>query len=380
VREQGKLTGMTPVNDLIKSSLTTHIITISSPLSTVKNNNMKYYKNDYLKLFIIWIASFYCCNVIASPNNTNGLNNWSINGYTSINLNVPDNTTAELEIDDLAMFVQGRINKYFNPFIEVEMARLQIWVEGDGFFPHSGEIDLERLYNEFHLTDKVHLRLGKMLAPVGEWNQIHAAPLVNTINRPLTTYINFSEFISGTEIKYLSNTWWPNISIYYQPSTEISPKSIDTRPVRYENVSGINLQYGDEFSAQLGLSIQHAKLVTRDESQTLYSIDGQNDFSWIQLSSQLSYATIRGTEITSQRNYEWGGYLQAVMPIQERWTLVVRQEAFLQRDQSQTHYNTIFDINLTPNDIIIWKIEYVFQKGAELNIHEGFYTSFGMMF
>ncbi|MFK5892632.1 MAG: hypothetical protein QM504_05380 [Pseudomonadota bacterium] len=316
----------------------------------------------------------------AHADEDNIVNDWSISGYTSINFNVPNNENAELELDDLAFFIQGHINQYLNPFVEAEIGRLPIWIEGRGIFPQAGEFDLERLYNESRLSDSIIVRLGKMLAPVGEWNQVHAAPLVATINRPLTTYINFSKFISGVEFKYAPVNWLPNISLYYQPSNELAPKKITTEPIRYKNITGINLQYGDEFTAQLALSIQHADLIIQNETQTLYSLDGQDDFGWLQISSQLTYTTITGQGQTRVRDFERGGYIQTLLPISERWAFVYREELFLSRHNLQTHYNTVLNINFTPDDSTIWKMEYVFQNGAQLNIQEGFYSSFGMMF
>jgi len=41
-----------------------------------------------------------------------------------------------------------------------------------------------------------------MLSPVGEWNEIHAAPLVLTTVRPAVTYQNFSEYLTGGSLLY----------------------------------------------------------------------------------------------------------------------------------------------------------------------------------
>ncbi len=206
---------------------------------------------------------------------------WNIAGYTNIKFKAPTQSqnTAEIEIDDLSLFVRGSINQYINPFFEIEYSAQPLWVEGQGAFPTSGKFVVERLYNKSNITNRFSMRLGKILAPVGEWNLIHANPLVETVNRPLTTYLNLSEFISGFELQYQTKqAWLPNVKVYYQPWAELLPKNLAMRPVRYKNVSGINLQYGDEFSGRIALSIQHADLATRNEQQTLFSLDGQYIF------------------------------------------------------------------------------------------------------
>ena len=174
--------------------------------------------------------------------------------------------------------------------------------------------------------------------------------------------------------------WLPDIKVYYQPWAELLPKNLDMRPVRYENVSGINLQYGDEFSGRIALSIQHADLTTRNEQQTLFSVDGQYDFDYVQLSSQISYTTVSGNEITRQRDYEAAGYLQFVIPVMERWNLYTRGEAFMQRDAFSMHYNAVLGFNFRPQNALVWKLEYFLQRGGSLGLSEGVYGSFGVMF
>ncbi len=308
---------------------------------------------------------------------------WNIAGYSNIQFKAPthNQSPAKIELEHVALFVRGQVNQYINPFFEIEYATQPFWLEGQGAFPVAGDFVVERLYNESNITEQFTARLGKMLAPTSEWNLIHANPLVPTVNRPLTTYLNLSEFISGVELQYQTkHVWLPNIKVYYQPWAELLPKNIIIRPIRYQNVSGINLQYGDEFSGRIALSIQHADLITRHEQQTLFAVDGQYDFDYVQLSSQISYTTVSGNEITRQRNYEAAGYLQVVLPMEERWNLYTRGEAFIQRDASSVHYNGVFGFNFRQQDALVWKLEYVLQRGSLLGLSEGVYGSFGVMF
>lgn len=308
---------------------------------------------------------------------------WNISGYTTVEFKVPiqNKYDAELEIDDIALFVGGNLHQYLNPFFEIEYSSQPLWKKSENALSQAGHFYVERLYNDAKITNKLNIRFGKMLAPLGDWNQTHAGPLVATVNRPFSTFINFSEFISGVSLGYQTEVnWLPNIIVYYQPWRELLPKSIEQRPTRYKNVSGFNLQYGDEFTGQIALSVQHADLTTRNERQTLFSIDGVYDFDYLKLSLQLSYATIYGNELTRQRNHEWGGYIQVLAPIVDRWFVVGRSEVFMQRDEKNAHYNAIFGINYRPHSSIAWKLEYALQQGASLGLHDGVYGSLGIMF
>jgi hypothetical protein len=332
-------------------------------------------------LFLLHSINTYATNYVLGQGYNVG--SWNFSGYANFKLKVPlqNSKAAEIELDDIALFGQGRINQYLNPFFEIEYSGQPIWEEGEGAFHKSGKFVLERLYNNTFISDKWSLKLGKFLSPVGEWNQIHAPPLVATVNRPLTTFLNFSEFISGASLQYNpSNQWLPQVQMYYQPWTELLPKNISSRPVRYKNVSGINFKYGDDFVWQAGLSIQHAEITNRKERQTLYALDASYDFEHVKLSTQFFFANISGTEPVRRRNIEWGGYLQLVIPMSEQWDFVARGETFIHRDAIESQQNAVFGFNYNPHDSIIFKLEYLLHQGASLGLYEGVYGSFGVMF
>ncbi len=337
------------------------------------------------KFLLSCIAIFCLCPQANGYTLGNGYNigSWRLSGYTSVELQAPmqQQKQVDLSLDDLALFGHGQYNRYLDIFFEIEYANQPLWTENKGAFSNAGRFDLERLYNDMLIADELTLRIGKMLAPVGEWNQIHANPLVATTTRPLTTFLNFSEFISGFSLNYNPKSeWLPSIKLYYQPWEELLPKGLQTRPVRYKNINGIHLQYGDEFSGQIALSIQHAELTTRRERQTLFAVDGIYDFEFVQFSSQIFYAAVHGAESKRRRNHDWGGYLQLVAPITEQWSVVGRGETFSQRDAIESQQNAVFGFNFRTQNALVWKLEYVLHRGANLGINEGVFGSFGVMF
>lgn len=308
---------------------------------------------------------------------------WNISGYTSIEMNLPNRQAANFTVDDFAIFVHGRINRYVNPFVEGEYSNQSLWTEGDGVLSSgAGHFVLERLYNDILFTDALLLRFGKMLAPVGEWNQIHAAPLVATTIRPLTTYLNFSEFVTGISLNYAAeqSSLLPSVSVYYQPDEEFLPKPLTSRPYHYKNLSGFQLVYAHDLDWRAAFSMQHAELVNRNERQTLFSWDGRYDFDIFSFETQASYNQIYGNQ-HRQRNNEWGGYLQLSVPVMEDWSLVGRGETFTARDAKTSQQNAVFGVNYRPNAALVWKLEYLLVKGATgTPLNEGIYTSFGVMF
>ena len=314
------------------------------------------------------------------------LGSWNISGYTSIEVSLPNRQAASLRVDDFAIFFHGRVNQYINPFFEGEYSDQALWTEGDGVLSSgAGHFLLERLYNDILFTDALSLRFGKMLAPVGEWNLIHAAPLVATTTRPLTTYLNFSEFVTGASLNYVAeqNSNLPSVSVYYQPEQEFLPKPLSSRPYRYKNLAGIQLVYAHDLDWRAAFSLQHAELVNRNERQTLFTWDGRYDFDIFSVETQASYNQIVGTQ-PRQRNNEWGGYVQLSVPITEDWSLVGRGETFTGRDAKTSQQNAVLGVNYRPNTALVWKLEYLLVEGATTGtpppLNEGLYASFGVMF
>ena len=308
---------------------------------------------------------------------------WNISGYATAELNLANQRAANFTVNDFSIFIHGRVNHYINPFFEGEYANQALWVEGAGVLSSgAGQFVLERLYNDSYFTDSVFLRAGKMLTPVGEWNLIHAAPLVATTIRPLTTYLNFSEFTSGGSLNYVAehNSLLPSAILYYQPSEELLPKTLASSPYRYKNVSGLQLVYARDLDWRVGFSMQHSEVINRHERQTLFSWDGRYDFDVFSLEMQTSYNRIVGNPKIRQRNDEWGGYLQLTVPVIDDWSLIGRGETFTARGAKSSQQNAVFAVNYRPNAALVWKLEYLFVKGATTNLNEGVYTSFGVMF
>jgi hypothetical protein len=147
-------------------------------------------------------------------------------GYSNVVVKAPAQGQTSLSIDDLSLFVSGHFNSLINPFVEAELTDLTLvhsapTRRGEG----DGDIVLERLYNDSYLSGSTTLRIGKMLSPVGEWNEIHAAPLVLSITRPAVTYRNFSEYATGVSLRYTDpDLQLPDVQAYLQPSGEFSER------------------------------------------------------------------------------------------------------------------------------------------------------------
>lgn len=344
---------------------------------------VKLYRTFFI-LYIFWQSisvSSYAADYQLGEGYNIGLLN--VSGYSNLVLEAPNANATELVLDDLSLLLSGRFNRYLNPFVEVELTNAPIFVEGRGVMNSgSPRVVVERLYNDIQLNDKFTLRIGKMLSPVGEWNTIHAAPLVWTTIRPLTTYYNFSEFASGVSMLYSDlDGQLPDVQIYYQPSDEFFREPRSVKSFRYQQVEGINVAFTSDLQKRLGFSIQHAENSDSGDHQILASIDGRFTIDAFSLESQVTHTWItqQGTAIHNHKD-EWGAYLQTIYAINEQWSLVSRGELFQSRYQNKTSDNLLLGVVYRPVAAVSFKTEYVETFGPQLDFSRGLYASMAVLF
>lgn len=303
----------------------------------------------------------------------------NVAGYLNVVAENPRGGARQLVVDDLSLFMAARLNRYLNPFFEAEFSGATVWKEhGHLFGDNHPRFVVERLYNDVHLAPGLTLRAGKMLSPVGEWNSIHAAPLVPTVSRPLTTRRGFSEYTSGLALQYAgSDDAMPEVQAYWQPGGELRPRA---REREYTDVAGVHLRWSTGLTDKLGLSVQHARVRHTDDTQWLAGVNVHQTFGRLQLESEATRIHITGANPARQRGREWGAYLLGSYALDERWSLLARYEYFADRGMRSGSRNALAGISFRPHPALVWKLEYVRQSGAVLDIRTGAQASLAVLF
>lgn len=306
----------------------------------------------------------------------------NIAGYVNLVAEAPHDGKAQIVGDDLSLFVSGRFNRYLNPFIEAEFTSAALWRQSGTVLSDNHPVFvLERLYNDSNLSDNLTLRVGKMLSPVGEWNTIHASPLVWTTTRPMTTYRSFPEYTSGLALNYSpQNTKLPEVQLFWQPDGEIRARPREFVAREYEHTEGIHLNWPIGLTDKVGITLQHADIKDSNEDQTLLGFNYRKTLGKFQFETEATSTHISGSNPARVRDDEWGAYLLGGYAINDKWSTMVRYEYFADRQVNQGSRNALVGLVWRPDPAIFWKLEYVKQEGARLNIGTGFYASFSVLF
>jgi hypothetical protein len=301
-------------------------------------------------------------------------------GYTNVVLEAPHTRSSTLDLDDTGIFISGHINRWINPFVEAELTRWTLARQGQGPV-NNGQFIRERIYNELNLSNTEALQIGKILAPVGDWNLIHAAPLVPTETRPLTTYHGFSEYSSGLSWLHdgLSGAG-PDWQIYAQSGSEWFPRPANIARRQYRNVWGAHLSWPSGASDQTGVSFQSGRLISSGETSTLLGANARRTFGRLSLESELIVADWSGGSAVRAHDTEAGIYALADYAVTSQWHAIVEGEYYQDHQQVAASKNTLIGFAYKPRSGIVWKLEFVDQTGTSRAIPTGWQTSFAVLF
>ena len=331
---------------------------------------------------VLWACGTVLANAAASYHLGGGRNIGPVNvaGYSNLEADAPHGGPADLSLD-LSLFLSGHFGRYLNPFTETEIDQLPL--AGQPGAPNSATVSVERLYDDMYLRPSLTLRVGKMLTPLGDWNLLHAPPLVWTVTRPLSTYYSFPQYVTGASLDYLRNRggMW-DVRLYGEPDKDAFWKAGDYMPRPYSRVVGIEARYSwDPLSMdRVGVSWQMAHLPWSGGRQMLASVYGGFSTGPVRWSFQADVTEIRGNSLPLAHRHEQGGYLQAVYRLTRRWFIVAQGERYQVREYPAPSLRRLLGMVYRPRPAVSWKLDLLKTSGAPVGAQTGLYAAGAVLF
>lgn len=309
-----------------------------------------------------------------------------LSGYANIEVVDRFDVPSRLDLDDLSLFAGGRINRWVNPFMEVELSKHTLIREGGGAV--HGDVIVERFYNDSLLSERDTLRIGKMLTPLGDWNLVHAAPLQPIITRPYTTALGFDAYTSGIDwLHDPENGVTPDFQIYGESGNELFKRPASQTTRNFYGVFGahINMPFG--LIDKAGASFQHGQLVETGEIYALYGINANQSFGKLRLESEAITAHFSGAVLSGApprvHNDESGIFGLADYSITSQWHAILEGEYYQDHEVNLPSRSMSANVAYRPSAPIVWKLEYIHQAGVSSSfapIHTGWKTAFSILF
>lgn len=324
-----------------------------------------------------------------NDNNQSYQSNWDVSGYVKLIADLPENSAnAKLELDDLSIYVSSNINRWINPFVEAEYFGKTIWNK-QNFNKNKGKFIFERLYNDFIVNKNDRIRLGKFLAPIGYWNLIHAAPLVWTVNRPLTSTYSYSNYITGLEYGHSIDTFdGSRLDVYVQLGDEFNAKPLTEHPRRYSKIIGASWTLTDNLDTRSSIDFQYAKVKSNGSKRTTVSFHRVWYLQSWDIDTQLIYTNISNTKpidfslgnVHERDGWDGGGYLQARYRLSNHLNIYGRTEFFHIAQQQQGGQNFILGARYKMYHWGNINVEYKTGTGVNAISDDGLILSYNAMF
>ncbi len=335
------------------------------------------------KLHLFCYLSFFsltCIEQTIASETDNWLDKIHLSGYTKLLATAKNNKPTEFEIDDLSIFISGKFNRWLNPFLEAEASAIPVWKESQGIQLNSTQLIIERLYNDIEITDTDTFRAGKFLAPINHWNIIHAAPLVWTTTRPITSTYSQANYITGFSERHDFDALAGHaLEIYWQPLEEFNAKSLSVHERHYQSVSGFRWILHEDLNYYYGIAIQHADVKDSDELRNSISVDGNWQHEWFELESQFLFTHVDTSQKLSHGS-DWGGYLQVVVPVVNHFNVISRYEHFEYANKMESTNSGLAGVVYRPVPSLSFKIEWQQTSGSAFHNETGLYSSIAVLF
>lgn len=309
-----------------------------------------------------------------------------LSGYGNIEVVDRFDVPSRLDLDDLSLFAGGRVNRWINPFMEVELSKHTLIREGGGAV--HGDVIVERFYSDALLSESDTLRIGKMLTPLGDWNLVHAAPLQPIITRPYTTALGFDAYTSGVNwLHDPENGVTPDFQVYGESGNEFFKRPVSQAPRNFNGVFGAHINKPFGLIDKAGASFQHGQIDETGETYSLYGINANQTFGKLRLESEAITAHFSGVVLpgASPRLHsdESGIFGLADYSVTTKWHAILEGEYYQDHEVIAPSRSMSINVAYRPSAPMVWKLEYIHQAGVSASfapIHTGWKTSFSTLF
>ncbi|MBU6246218.1 MAG: hypothetical protein KGN77_00565 [Xanthomonadaceae bacterium] len=312
-----------------------------------------------------------------------------VGGYANLQYYDVANDSPTLNSHDISLFVTKDLGTRAQLFTELD-AGDAIQLGGSPPNRRHSELDVERLYVDYHARAWLNLRLGKFLTPVGQWNQVHADPLTWTVSRPLATSAAFARHAAGA-MAFGTVTARGHDLDYWLFADDSRDLDVGPDQDRAYVASGTDLPNRNNFRHAVGgRLLWHA----RDDRFTLgmsllgYRLDIPRrdyrlvgvDFGWNGRHLSLDGEGIYREGGRPGEAAETGGFVEAEVPLIRRLYLVGRLERYRTSTPPQTVTLRTLALNFRPTPGLVLKLEHRDGNRSTQLAPAGWLASFAVLF
>jgi hypothetical protein len=299
-----------------------------------------------------------------------------LGGYASASFENNKHQPWTLGADDLSLFIrwegEGKL-RFFSEFDLEDPLKLE---QGHELTTRHAYLALERFYADYLYSEKLNLRAGKFLTPIGRWNLIHAAPLEWTTSRPLITEHSFPTNATGAMIygtvpllgRDIDYSLYTALGEDWRPDPKLDP---------FEGAFGLHVTLPLSDASEFGVSLANFEQKgSVGERKNLLGLD----YLWTRNRYEISSELVYRFSDEGSRHDERGLFIQGVMPLSERWYGIGRYELYDQAGPAPAMNLGVVGLAMKLSPALIFKAEYSHASKNRIQVPEGLFTSFAILF
>jgi hypothetical protein len=323
------------------------------------------------------LASLMClCKPVLADDTPNWIDSFNLGGYTSAGLTLQRDQEAEAALNQISLLLTWSGESRWRFFSELELEHPITWNDDEQFHSKQSQLDLERLYVDYNLSEKVSFRAGRFLTPNSRWNLLHAAPLVWTSTRPLATSRLFPTGTNGVML-FGALPFMDGAFEYKLFGELLEDQEQDGDELEYQHVRGARLSFKNQ--SDIGVSLlSFDEKVNDNSSYTMLGLDFVTYLNNIEISGE-------GFQRFDSNNNDGGSgaYLQSAVPLTavglNDWYWITRLETFQRPDEGSAERWLVGAAwRVKPTQLL--KLEFTGGSGDQPDSPRGFLTSFALFF
>lgn len=332
-----------------------------------------------MKKFIILFTSLASllglCKPVFADDKTNFLDGFNVGGYASAGLTLPRDEPAHAALNEVSLLISWNGDSRWHFFSEIELEEPLTWNDDEKFRTNHSRIDLERLYIDYNLSEKVNFRAGRFLTPNSRWNLLHAAPLVWTSTRPLATSRLFPTGTNGAMV-FGALPFMDGAFEYKVFAELLEDQKIDHNELAFEHVNGARFSYKNQ--SDIGISFLSFREKDTDSNYRMLGLDFVTHVKNIEISGEAFQRFD-----TRNKDGGSGAYLQSAVPLNKvglnDWYWITRLESFQRPDEGSAE-RWLVGATWRVKRTQLLKFEFTGGSGDQPDSPRGFLTSFALFF
>lgn len=300
----------------------------------------------------------------------------SLGGYTSVAVESDHRRSKKLGIDDFSVFLHWENDGKIRFFSEWDMENPLAWEQGQGITAKHLYLALERIYVDYLYSEKVNVRAGKFLTPIGRWNVVHAAPLVWTTSRPLVTEHTFPSNATGAMVYGTLPAFGTQVDYSLYAALGDDWRT-DPKLDPFEEAYGLHLMLPLSHLGELGFSYSNfEQRGAIGERRNLLGLDYFVTRNRYELNAEWAYRFSDDDHSASEK----GLFVQGVAPLSERWYAIARYEMYDKAGADRPTNLWLGGVAMRLSPAMLLKAEVSQATHNRIQAQEGFFASFAVLF